>query len=42
MPNEAANALKRTRVRGIPINMRQDEGEARPEGERKFKKRDPR
>ena len=42
MPNEAANALKRTRVRGIPINMRQDEGDARPEGERKFKKRDPR
>jgi ATP-dependent RNA helicase DeaD len=42
MPNEAANALKRTRVRGVPINMRQDEGDARPEGERKFKKRDPR
>jgi ATP-dependent RNA helicase DeaD len=35
---EAANALKRTRIRGVPINLRQDEG--RPGGsfggERKF------
>ncbi len=45
MPKEADNALKRTRVRGVPINMRPDEGAARPEGgerkfdgERKFKK----
>ena len=40
MPAEAANALKRTRVRGVPINLRPDEG--RPdagEGERKFKKK---
>jgi len=36
MPKEADNALKRTRVRGVPINMRPDEGDARPEGERKF------
>ncbi|MDP3537245.1 MAG: DEAD/DEAH box helicase [Azonexus sp.] len=36
MPKEADNALKRTRVRGVPINMRPDEG--RPDGavERKF------
>ncbi len=38
MPAEAANALKRTRIRGVPINLRQDEG--RPAGsyggERKF------
>ena len=38
MPAEAANALKRTRIRGVPINIRQDEG--RPGGsfggERKF------
>ena len=38
MPAEAANALKRTRIRGVPINLRQDEG--RPGGsfggERKF------
>jgi len=46
MPSEANNALKRTRVRGIPINMRQDEGAAPPpqgerkfDGERKFKKK---
>jgi len=45
MPAEAANALKRTRIRGVPINLRQDEG--RPggsfggkfDGERKFKKK---
>ena len=40
MPAEAANALKRTRVRGVPINLRPDEG--RPDaggGERKFKKK---
>lgn len=38
MPAEAANALKRTRVRGVPINLRPDEG--RPDGdERGFKKR---
>ena len=38
MPAEASNALKRTRIRGVPINLRQDEG--RPAnsfgGERKF------
>ncbi|KAF4533785.1 hypothetical protein B566_EDAN005835 [Ephemera danica] len=38
MPAEAANALKRTRIRGVPINLRPDEG--RPAnsfgGERKF------
>ncbi|MBS1145635.1 MAG: ATP-dependent helicase [Proteobacteria bacterium] len=41
MPKEAENALKRTRVRGVPINLRPDEG--RPEGagagERSFKKK---
>jgi ATP-dependent RNA helicase DeaD len=40
MPKEAENALKRTRVRGVPINLRPDEG--RPDaggGERTFKKR---
>jgi len=43
MPPEAANALKRTRVRGVPINLRPDDG--RPDvhpntgGERKFKKK---
>ena len=41
MPAEAANALKRTRVRGVPINLRIDEG--RPDssfgGERRFKKK---
>ncbi len=40
MPPEAANALKRTRVRGVPINLRVDEG--RPDfagGERKFRKK---
>ena len=36
MPAEASNALKRTRVRGVPINLRQDEGAPRPQGERKF------
>jgi ATP-dependent RNA helicase DeaD len=30
MPAEASNALKRTRIRGVPINLRQDEG--RPTG----------
>ena len=45
MPAEAANALKRTRVRGMPINMRPDEGrpdeggERKFDGERKFKKK---
>jgi ATP-dependent RNA helicase DeaD len=38
MPAEASNALKRTRIRGVPINLRPDEG--RPAGsstgERKF------
>ncbi|MGE5769128.1 MAG: helicase-related protein, partial [Betaproteobacteria bacterium] len=38
MPAEAANALKRTRIRGVPINLRPDEG--RPAGsfggDRKF------
>ena len=38
MPAEASNALKRTRIRGVPINLRPDEG--RPagsfNGERKF------
>ncbi len=44
MPAEAANALKRTRIRGVPINLRQDEGrpagsfggERKPAGERRF------
>ncbi len=47
MPAEAANALKRTRIRGVPINLRQDEGrpggsfggERKFDGERKFKKK---
>ena len=48
MPAEAANALKRTRIRGVPINIRQDEGrpggsfggERKVEGERGgFKKK---
>ncbi|HEX6734448.1 MAG TPA: DEAD/DEAH box helicase [Azonexus sp.] len=40
MPAEAANALKRTRVRGVPINLRPDEGRPdSPGGERKFKKK---
>ncbi len=45
MPAEAANALKRTRVRGVPINMRPDEGrpddggDRKSDGERKFKKK---
>jgi ATP-dependent RNA helicase DeaD len=38
MPAEAANALKRTRIRGVPINLRQDEGRPASSfgGERKF------
>ncbi len=42
MPAEAANALKRTRIRGVPINLRPDEGRPagsfapRGDGERKF------
>jgi ATP-dependent RNA helicase DeaD len=38
MPGEAANALKRTRIRGVPINLRVDEGRpsGAPSGERKF------
>ena len=37
MPAEAANALKRTRIRGVPINLRIDEGRpAGSFGERKF------
>ncbi len=47
MPAEAANALKRTRIRGVPINLRQDEGrpggsfggERKFDGERSFKKK---
>ena len=47
MPGEASNALKRTRVRGIPINLRPDEGrqdggassERKFDGERSFKKK---
>jgi len=39
MPKEAENALKRTRVRGVPINMRPDEGRPDGAGERTFKKR---
>ncbi|MBK6355655.1 MAG: DEAD/DEAH box helicase [Betaproteobacteria bacterium] len=46
MPAEAANALKRTRVRGLPINLRPDEGrpdggssERKFDGERSFKKK---
>ncbi len=38
MPGEAANALKRTRVRGVPINLRPDEGR-QDSGERSFKKK---
>ncbi|MCL2636203.1 MAG: DEAD/DEAH box helicase [Betaproteobacteria bacterium] len=38
MPAEAANALKRTRVRGVPINLRPDEGR-QDTGERKFRKK---
>ena len=50
MPPEAANALKRTRIRGVPINLRQDEGrptssygsnERSADGERKFRKPRP-
>ena len=36
MPGEAANALKRTRVRGVPINLRPDEGRQDGGAERKF------
>jgi ATP-dependent RNA helicase DeaD len=36
MPKEADNALKRTRVRGVPINLRPDEGRQDGGGERKF------
>ncbi|KXB30014.1 RNA helicase [Dechloromonas denitrificans] len=36
MPAEASNALKRTRVRGVPINLRPDEGRPDAGGERKF------
>lgn len=42
MPAEASNALKRTRIRGVPINLRQDEGRpggstgSSTGGERKF------
>ena len=47
MPKEAANALKRTRIRGVPINLRPDEGrpgggfggERKFDGERSFKKK---
>ncbi|MGA8880806.1 MAG: DEAD/DEAH box helicase, partial [Azonexus sp.] len=39
MPREAENALKRTRVRGVPINLRPDEGRPDAGGERTFKKR---
>jgi len=45
MPKEADNALKRTRVRGVPINLRPDEGrqdggaDRKFDGERKFKKK---
>ena len=42
MPKEAAIALKRTRVRGVPINLRPDTGrtDSRPDtGERKFRKK---
>ena len=45
MPKEAENALKRVRVRGVPINLRPDEGaprfddERKSDGERSFKKR---
>ncbi len=38
MPKEAENALKRTRVRGVPINLRLDEGR-HDGGERSFKKK---
>ena len=39
MPKEAANALKRTRVRGVPINMRPDEGRSDAGADRGFKKK---
>mgnify|MGYP001084838960 CR=1 FL=1 len=39
MPKEAENALRRTRVRGVPINLRPDEGRPDGAGDRTFKKR---
>jgi len=36
MPKEADNALKRTRVRGVPINLRPDEGRQDGGAERNF------
>jgi ATP-dependent RNA helicase DeaD len=36
MPKEADNALKRTRVRGVPINLRPDEGRQDGGADRKF------
>jgi ATP-dependent RNA helicase DeaD len=47
MPAEAANALKRTRIRGVPINLRPDEGrpggsfggDRKFDGDRGFKKK---
>ena len=39
MPKEAENALKRIRVRGVPINLRVDEGRPDLAGEGKFRKR---
>jgi ATP-dependent RNA helicase DeaD len=39
MPGEASNALKRTRVRGVPINLRPDEGRQDGGAERSFKKK---
>ncbi|MDR2189572.1 MAG: DEAD/DEAH box helicase [Azonexus sp.] len=38
MPAAAANALRRTRIRGVPINIRPDEGRS-DGGERKFQKK---
>jgi ATP-dependent RNA helicase DeaD len=35
MPPAAASALKRTRIRGVPINLRPDDGAPRFQGERK-------
>ena len=37
MPPAAASALKRTRIRGVPINLRPDEGAPRFQGERERK-----
>ena len=39
MPREAENALKRVRVRGVPMNLRPDDGAPRFDGERIFKRR---